>query len=305
MGLVDNPSQIKNKIKREEVLKRVRAEKNKAKHEMRIRRKKLEQANPELKEERIKTNIPRTIENAKEYQEAIVDNDDEVFADEDTDEFANFFGGESSPKICVTTNMRPTAQMHIFAKEFATMFPTAEVRKRGTFEIKQIIDFCKQRDYTDLIVLHEDKKQDGPNAAIFIHLPEGPTAYFKLSNLVYSSQIKGADRPGAQHAPEIILNNFNTRLGHTIGRYFASMFPPQPDFHGRVAITFHNQRDFIFVRRHRYVFESKEKVKLVECGPRFTLKLRWLQRGTFDTKYGDYEWSFAQKMETSRRKFFL
>lgn len=27
-----------------------------------------------------------------------------------------------------------------------------------------------------------------------------------------------------------------------------------------------------------------------ELGPRFTLKLRSLQKGTFDSKYGEYEW---------------
>ena len=29
---------------------------------------------------------------------------------------------------------------------------------------------------------------------------------------------------------------------------------------------------------------------LQELGPKFTLKLRWLQKGTFDTKFGEYEW---------------
>ena len=28
-----------------------------------------------------------------------------------------------------------------------------------------------------------------------------------------------------------------------------------------------------------------------ELGPRFTLKLRSLQKGTFDSKYGDYIWT--------------
>ncbi|ORZ39200.1 anticodon-binding protein [Catenaria anguillulae PL171] len=299
-----NPSEIKNKEKRQQVYAKLRAERTRTKLEEKKRRKKLEDANPELKDQRLKANIPRTIENTKEYQEAIVDNDDEVFADEDSDEFADFFSGaRGAPKICVTTNMRPSKDMHVFAKEFAHLFPTAEVRKRGTFEIKKIIEFCKEREYTDLVVLHEDKKQDGPNAALFIHLPDGPTAYFKLSNIVLPQNIKG-DRP-SNHTPEVILNHFNTRLGHTIGRYFASLFPPVPEFMGRQVVTFHNQRDFIFVRRHRYVFESKEKCKLVELGPRFTMKLRWLQKGTFDSKHGDYEWSFAQKMETSRRKFFL
>lgn len=42
-----------------------------------------------------------------------------------------------------------------------------------------------------------------------------------------------------------------------------------------------------------------------ELGPRFTLKMKWLQRGTFDRQNGDYEWKFKPEMETSRRRFFL
>lgn len=55
------------------------------------------------------------------------------------------------------------------------------------------------------------------------------------------------------HRPEVILNNFNTRLGLTIGRMFASLFHYDPQFRGRRVVTFHNQRDYIFFRHHRYV----------------------------------------------------
>ena len=41
---------------------------------------------------------------------------------------------------------------------------------------------------------------------------------------------------------------------------------------------------------HRYIFKNHKKAGLQELGPRFTLKLRSLQRGTFDSKYGEYEW---------------
>lgn len=58
------------------------------------------------------------------------------------------------------------------------------------------------------------------------------------------------------HVPEVILNNFNTRLGRTFARMFASLFPHDPEFHGRRAVTFHNQRDFIFFRQHRYVMSD-------------------------------------------------
>ncbi|RWS15005.1 ribosome production factor 1-like protein, partial [Leptotrombidium deliense] len=81
---------------------------------------------------------------------------------------------------------------------------------------------------------------------------------------------KGKDP--TEHVPEIILNNFTTRLGHSIGRMFASLFPHDPQFIGRQVATFHNQCDCIFFRFHR--FKSEKKVGIQELGPRFTLKLR-------------------------------
>lgn len=59
----------------------------------------------------------------------------------------------------------------------------------------------------------------------------------------------------------------------------------------------------------RYCFdEDGNKARLKELGPRFTLKLRSLQKGTFDSKYGQYEWIIDGRrhaVETSRRKFIL
>ena len=78
---------------------------------------------------------------------------------------------------------------------------------------------------------------------------------------------------------ELILNNFSTLLGNTVGRVFGALFPPQPQFRGRQVVTLHNQRDFLFFRRHRYMFASPTSAKLQEIGPRFTLKLRWLRKG--------------------------
>lgn len=55
-------------------------------------------------------------------------------------------------------------------------------------------------------------------------------------------------------------------------------------------------RIFFFLKKKlyfifRYVFKSKDKAELQELGPRFTLKLKWLQRGAFD-KDREYEWMF-------------
>ncbi|PNH09951.1 DIS3-like exonuclease 1 [Tetrabaena socialis] len=74
---------------------------------------------------------------------------------------------------------------------------------------------------------------------------------------------------------------------------------------------------------HRYVFEEKEArdpeakgkdagkkkkavvARLQELGPRFTLKLLSLQKGTFDSKNGEFEWLPKKENKTSRRRFFL
>lgn len=178
------------------------------------------------------------------------------------------------------------------------------------------------------------KKRLQINGLLLVHLPNGPTARFRLSNVVRpgarrgrAGQPAGAGRrgpavecaprpkartttlnrlrrhpvpppPGSQvlgqdikghgrptsHRPELVLNNFETRLGHRLGRMFASLFhqagrghaheggelrrvaaarrpsarplarpparPPlqDPHFRGRRVVTFHNQRDFIFFR---------------------------------------------------------
>jgi len=76
---------------------------------------------------------------------------------------------------------------------------------------------------------------------------------------------------------------------------------------GRQVVTFHNQRDFIFFRQHRYIFsDDGKRARLQELGPRFTLKLKWLLADTFNVKEGEYEWMHKRhEMETSRRRFFL
>ena len=84
------------------------------------------------------------------------------------------------------------------------------------------------------------------------------------------------------------------------------MFPAAAEFDGRKVVTFHNQRDFIFVRHHRYIFDSAKKARLQELGPQFTLRMKWLLSGSFDTKGGEYEWVRKSENERlSRRKFAL
>jgi ribosome production factor 1 len=99
------------------------------------------------------------------------------------------------------------------------------------------------------------------------------------------------------------------------------LFPAQPELQGRTAVTLHNQRDYIFLRRHRYVFREKRatekqvldangkplkgvediRVGMQEIGPRATLKLRRIDRG-IQWKSGQ-EWQWKAHAEKERTRF--
>ena len=70
-----------------------------------------------------------------------------------------------------------------------------------------------------------------------MHLPDGPTATFKLSSAVLPEKIQGHGRL-TSHEPEVILNNFNTRLGMTVGRMLGALFPQKPNFVGTLSLGY-------------------------------------------------------------------
>lgn len=56
------------------------------------------------------------------------------------------------------------------------------------YQIKKIVEYATERDFTDVLVLNEDRKSI--NGLLHVHLPGGPTAHYKLSNIVLCKQIK-------------------------------------------------------------------------------------------------------------------
>ncbi|XP_062091246.1 uncharacterized protein LOC133797382 [Humulus lupulus] len=319
------PSMIKNKDKRSEVHAKLKQQKKLEKRKKVKARDAAISRALELGEEPPEKKIPRTIENTREVDETVcMADDEELYAGIDADEFSSTLKRETTPKILITTCRFHSSRGPAFISELLSVIPNAHYYKRGTYDLKKIVEYANKKDFTSIIVVHTNRRE--PDALLFINLPEGPTAHFKLSNLVLRKDIKNHGNP-TSHEPELVLTNFTTRLGHRIGRLIQSIFPQEPNFRGRRVVTFHNQRDFIFFRHHRYIFDSKETkqadskgkskdakgevpqqkviARLQECGPRFTLKLTSLQHGTFDTKGGEYEWVHKPEMDTSRRRFFL
>lgn len=250
------PSSIKNKIKRSMVHAKLKQEKKLEKKKRTKSRDAAEKRALELGEEPPKPKVPHTIENTREADETVCRPDDEeLFADNAGDEFSAHFSRIQTPKVLITTSRFRCTRGNQLIEELLSVIPNAHYYKRGTFELKKIVEYAKNQDFTFIIVVHTNRSE--PNGMLFINLPDGPTAHFNLSSLVLRKDIKNHGNP-TTHQPELILNNFTTRLGHRIGRMIASVFPHDPNFRGRRVVTFHNQRDFIFFRHHRYIFETKE-----------------------------------------------
>jgi len=297
---VDN----KNKKIRKEKWRELRMQKNKEKREG---RKKRQQVREQLGKAAPPVLQPHTIETLRLPDVTTVTAEDlETQQADRLDEFAGYFDREAAPRVMLTTGDFPSPKTRDFLKELALVIPNAEVRLRNFSSIKRAAREATKRGFTDLIVINEDKaKKVVANGLLHVHLPDGPSALYRMSSVKLSAHMRRVKEFTA-HRPEVVLNNFNTMLGHRVGRMLASLFHYDPEFKGRRVMTLHNQRDYIFFRHHRYEFKNSKKVALRELGPRFTLKLRSVQKGTFDSKCGEYEWIRKRhEMEDSRRKFHL
>ncbi|KAI4243737.1 MAG: hypothetical protein L6R40_003350 [Gallowayella cf. fulva] len=228
------------------------------------------------------------------------------------------------PKTLITTSLNST--LHHEARLLTTLFPHSVYIPRSAhrhshkYSVREIAAFASNRAYTAVLVLKEDQKK--PTGLTFVHLPAGPTFHFSISNWIEGKRLPGHGNP-TDHMPELILNNFRTPLGLLTAHLFRTMFPPSPELQGRQVVTLHNQRDYIFLRRHRYVFREKRETEknvvgpdgklvegvqgiragLQELGPRFTLKLRRIDRGV--QRGSGQEWEWKGKMEKQRTKFQL
>ncbi|XP_055388663.1 brix domain-containing protein F44G4.1-like [Condylostylus longicornis] len=291
--------QVTNKNRRRDFASRLRT----LVKQERTKRRRSRQA-AESRGEVVEKQTPHTIETLRRADETIVEAEDqEILEADETDEFSKYFQGKSTPKILLTTCKKPSRCLLEFVKELQIIIPNVFYYKRGDYRIKSIVKYGINKEFTDIIVLAEHLKR--PSGMYISHLPEGPTSFFKLTNVKLAQEMKGSAAV-TTHQPEVILNGFTTRLGRRAARQLAVLFPQRPEFHGRRAICFHNQRDFIFFRHHRYIFsEGGRKCRLQEIGPRMTLKLRSMQHGTFDPSGGLFEFEWKPDMQVDRKKMFV
>lgn len=216
--------------------------------------------------------------------------------------------GLIEPRVCVTTSRGPSSRLQQFVKEVKLLIPNATRINRGNNTVHDLMDSCRQEEFTDVIVVQETRGE--PDGLIVCHLPLGPTAYFTLSNAALRHDL--TDPPAAPMSeayPHLILNNFSSDLGKRVGNILKCLFPvPRAD--SKRVITFSNQDDFISFRHHMYSKPAgsstrASNVELHEVGPRFEMRLYRVRLGTLEQKEADNEYVLRPYQNTARKRNVL
>jgi len=201
------------------------------------------------------------------------------------------------PKILITTAREASQRLLQFVKEFRLCVPNAHRVNRGNIQIEELVEMCRNHDYTDLIVVHEHRGE--PDGLMISHFPYGPTAYFSLSGCVLRHDIDQDLGTVSEAYPHLIFHNFSSKLGQRITSILQALFPI-PKAESRRVMSFINHDDVIAFRHHVYKKNAPhqrdekgnkmEEVELAEVGPRFELKPYKITLGTLDMKSPEVEW---------------
>ena len=323
MAKIQTAKKLTDRQKRQQAVDDMRTEKKKVRSKVRKERREA-RARGEI----VEVPTPVTTEHKRKGEAFAMKNDPEIQADEALDEFQKV---DEALIMIVCANEHPGERTYRFMQELCFTLPGGQYFKRKTFPLSKISAFACKKGYTTMIVVQE--KDESPDSMFVISLPEGPTAYYKISGLRLGSEMKHSVPCNAEHRPEVLTTNFKTRLGIRVAKQLESIFPSVGDDVGRRSVVFHNQRDFIFFRHYRYVFRNVSLVgdednevpfeqdifdpdfkeddtekgikppscSLREIGPRMTLRLRSLQlTGLFDKKTAEYEYMWRPDTNVDR-----
>jgi len=184
------------------------------------------------------------------------------------------------------------------------VIPNSTRINRGNHVIDEITQACRTKEFTDLVILHENRGQ--PDGLIISHFPHGPSAYFSLHNVSLRHDIPDIGT-APQAYPHLIFHNLTSALGGRLTKILKALFPVPTDVatasnKGIRTITFANDGDFVSFRHHFGVRTGKEEVQLSEVGPRFEMRLFQISLGTVENESADIEWRLTPYQRRGRKE---
>ena len=88
--------------------------------------------------------------------------------------------------------------------------------------LDEVYGYARTLNYTHVLVLRWSHGWQ-----LLVRHLEGALAIFKVTSVQHQKQIYHHGL-ATDHVPELILNNFDSKVGVRIGRLLASLFPQQP-----------------------------------------------------------------------------
>ncbi len=89
-------------------------------------------------------------------------------------------------------------------------------------KLENVYQYAKTLNYTHVMVLRYSNGWE-----LLVRHLEGMLAVFKITSVEFQKQIRH-HAVATEHVPELILNNFDSKVGVRLGRLLASLFPQQP-----------------------------------------------------------------------------
>ena len=150
-----NFNHIKCKVVRHMKAEKLKREKAKAK----------KLARKERKDEGAPKQVPHTIESLREKDETTIQGDleaednAEIKAELDHDEFAAYYKQDYEPKVLITYSDNPVKKTRIFGRELTRIIPNSISLYRNRSGVKKMVKAAIAKGFTDLIVVNENQCQ--------------------------------------------------------------------------------------------------------------------------------------------------
>ncbi|CRG93412.1 U3 small nucleolar ribonucleoprotein protein, putative [Plasmodium gallinaceum] len=168
-----------------------------------------------------------------------------------------FFCGIENPRVLITTSRNPSSQLENFAKEIKLLIPNSEKINRGSYFIKDIINFARKNNITDVIIIHEYKGI--PRNLIICHLPFGPTLFCTIKDCKMRHEFSDQINNISMCNPHLIFHNFNSDLGKRIMNIFKYLFPPVKIRTNKRKFSKNNKQISIVNDKQNKIKEESEK----------------------------------------------
>lgn len=157
----------------------------------------------------------------------------------------------SPPELLITTCRNPSSRLQKFFKEMGLLLPNATRMNRGAYRLKDIVDMCNRRGFSDLIILHEH--QGEPDGMVVSHLPHGPTLHLGLGNTVLRHDVESKAANISQADPHLIFHNFGGKIGERLKRILQHLFPIPKEESKRVIAFICNEVGHLFTLYRLYL----------------------------------------------------